>query len=151
MGNRASAQSTEVGSEFCSHRRESGLQRKLRREFFRAGRRPAGALLVTFPYHISSSTDRRDGISPGPEVLAHEIALPLAINTGQMDGALAFDIAIHQEAGGRGQSKNRKRWSVRSMGRHAGVSHSTVQRIWSKNGLKPHVVKKFKLSNDPEF
>ena len=47
--------------------------------------------------------------------------------------------------------KNRKRWSVRSMGRHAGVSHSTVQRIWSKNGLKPHVVKKFKLSNDPEI
>ena len=47
--------------------------------------------------------------------------------------------------------KNRKRWSVRSMGRHAGVSHSTVQRIWSKNGLKPHVVKNFKLSNDPEF
>ena len=32
--------------------------------------------------------------------------------------------------------KNRKRWSARSMGRHAGVSHSTVQRIWSKNGLK---------------
>jgi transposase len=47
--------------------------------------------------------------------------------------------------------RNRKRWSVRSMGRHAGVSHSTVQRIWSKNGLKPHVVKTFKLSNDPEF
>ena len=35
--------------------------------------------------------------------------------------------------------KGRKRWSVRSMGRHAGVSHSTVQRIWSKNDLKPHV------------
>src|SRR5262252_5738961 len=47
--------------------------------------------------------------------------------------------------------KNRKRWSVRSMGRHAGISHSTVQRIWSKNGLKPHVVKTFKLSNDPKF
>jgi len=47
--------------------------------------------------------------------------------------------------------KNRKRWSVRSMGRHAGVSHSTVQRIWSKSGLKPHIVKTFKLSNDPEF
>jgi hypothetical protein len=26
---------------------------------------------------------------------------------------------------------SRKRWSVRSMRRHAGVSHSTVQRIWS--------------------
>ncbi len=47
--------------------------------------------------------------------------------------------------------KNRKRWSVRSMGRHAGLSHSTVQRIWSKNGLKPHVGRTFKLSNDPKF
>jgi len=47
--------------------------------------------------------------------------------------------------------KGRSRWSVRSMGRHAGVSPSTVQRIWSKNELKPHVVKTFKLSNDPKF
>ena len=47
--------------------------------------------------------------------------------------------------------KNRNRWSVRSMGRHAGVSHSTVQRIWSKNELKPHVTRTFKLSNDPQF
>ena len=37
------------------------------------------------------------------------------------------------------------------MGRHAGISHSTVQRIWSKNELKPHIVKTFKLSNDPKF
>jgi hypothetical protein len=37
------------------------------------------------------------------------------------------------------------------MGRHAGLSHSTVQRIWSKNGLKPHFVRTFKLSNDPKF
>jgi len=47
--------------------------------------------------------------------------------------------------------KGRNRWSVRSMGRHAGVSHSTVQRIWAKNDLKPHIVKTFKLSNDPKF
>ena len=47
--------------------------------------------------------------------------------------------------------KSRKRWSVRSMGRHVGVSHSTVQRIWSKSELKPHVIKTFKLSNDPDF
>jgi transposase len=47
--------------------------------------------------------------------------------------------------------KGRSRWSVRSMGRHAGISPSTVQRIWSKNELKPHVVKTFKLSNDPKF
>jgi transposase len=37
------------------------------------------------------------------------------------------------------------------MGRHAGMSHSTVQRIWAKNDLKPHVTKTFKLSNDPKF
>jgi transposase len=45
----------------------------------------------------------------------------------------------------------RTRWSVRSMARHAGVSPSTVQRVWSKNALKPHVVRTFKLSNDPRF
>ena len=37
------------------------------------------------------------------------------------------------------------------MGRHAGMSHSTVQRIWVKNELKPHVTKTFKLSDDPKF
>jgi len=45
----------------------------------------------------------------------------------------------------------RKRWSVRSMGRHAGISASSVQRIWSSNDLKPHRIKTFKLSNDPRF
>ncbi|MFM9939029.1 MAG: IS630 family transposase [Hyphomicrobiaceae bacterium] len=47
--------------------------------------------------------------------------------------------------------ESRNRWSVRSMGRHAGVSASSVYRIWSKNDLKPHVTKTFKLSNDPKF
>jgi transposase len=32
--------------------------------------------------------------------------------------------------------KGRTRWSVRSMARHAGMSHSTVQRIWVRNDLK---------------
>ncbi len=45
----------------------------------------------------------------------------------------------------------RTRWSIRSMSRHAGISPSSVQRIWSKNELKPHRVKTFKLSNDPQF
>ena len=47
--------------------------------------------------------------------------------------------------------QGKTRWSIRSMSRHAGVSPSTVQRIWSKNDLKPHRVKTFKLSNDPKF
>lgn len=45
----------------------------------------------------------------------------------------------------------RGRWSVRSMGRHAGMSPSSVQRIWHKNDLKPHRLETFKLSNDPKF
>jgi transposase len=43
------------------------------------------------------------------------------------------------------------RWSIRSMSRHVGISASSVQRIWSKNDLKPHRLKTFKLSNDPQF
>jgi transposase len=42
-------------------------------------------------------------------------------------------------------------WSCRSMARQVGVSPATVQRIWSGRGLKPHLVKTFKLSNDPLF
>lgn len=45
----------------------------------------------------------------------------------------------------------RSRWSIRSMSRHAGISASSVQRIWSSNDLKPHRVRTFKLSNDARF
>src|ERR1700761_8691481 len=45
----------------------------------------------------------------------------------------------------------RSRWSIRSMSRHAGISANSVQRIWSRNDLKPHRLKTFKLSNDPKF
>jgi len=42
-------------------------------------------------------------------------------------------------------------WSVRSMAKHSGVSKSTVQKIWSSRGLKPHRVETFELSNDKCF
>ncbi len=42
-------------------------------------------------------------------------------------------------------------WSCRTMAKAVGVSPATVQRIWSARGLKPHLVKTFKLSNDPRF
>lgn len=47
--------------------------------------------------------------------------------------------------------KNKTRWSVRSMGRHAGISKSRVQQLWSRNDLKPHRTRNFKLSRDPLF
>jgi hypothetical protein len=37
------------------------------------------------------------------------------------------------------------------MAREAGVSKSTVQRIWSHNEIKPHRLETFKISNDPNF
>jgi transposase len=42
-------------------------------------------------------------------------------------------------------------WSCRTMAAKVGVSPATVQRVWAARGLKPHLVKTFKLSNDPRF
>src|SRR6202023_1471996 len=42
-------------------------------------------------------------------------------------------------------------WSVRTMAEEMGVSHTSEQRIWAEHGLKPHQVKSFKVSNDPDF
>lgn len=42
-------------------------------------------------------------------------------------------------------------WSTRSLARELGVSQSMVHRIWKANGLKPHLVRTFKLSRDPHF
>ena len=47
--------------------------------------------------------------------------------------------------------KGRTHWSTRKMAEQAGVSHTTVGRIWRTFGLQPHVVKSFKFSNDPLF
>ena len=42
-------------------------------------------------------------------------------------------------------------WSTRTLAAVAGVSDTTVQRIWKARGLKPHRVKRFKVSRDPQF
>jgi transposase len=42
-------------------------------------------------------------------------------------------------------------WSVRTMAKATGLSHTTVQRIWKAHDLKPHLVKTFKLSRDRRF
>ena len=42
-------------------------------------------------------------------------------------------------------------WSRSTMAREVGISESTVGRIWKANGLKPHRIDSFKVSNDPEF
>ena len=42
-------------------------------------------------------------------------------------------------------------WSCRRFATEVGVSKSTVQRLWSLAGIKPHRTKEFKLSTDPFF
>jgi transposase len=47
--------------------------------------------------------------------------------------------------------ENATHWSTRLMARDANVSEATVRRIWKKHGLKPHLIRTFKLSNDKNF
>jgi len=42
-------------------------------------------------------------------------------------------------------------WTGAAMAEAAGISVSSVQRIWRAHGLRPHRVRHFKLSNDPQF
>jgi transposase len=42
-------------------------------------------------------------------------------------------------------------WSSRLMAQVTGHHHATIARIWRAHGLKPHRVKRFKLSTDPQF
>jgi len=46
---------------------------------------------------------------------------------------------------------NATHWSVRSMAEAQNVSRMTVHRIWKKYNIKPHLIRTFKLSNDPHF
>jgi len=42
-------------------------------------------------------------------------------------------------------------WSTRSMAQASGISEASVRRIWKRHGLKPHLLRTFKLSTDPKF
>ena len=42
-------------------------------------------------------------------------------------------------------------WSRALMAQAAGVSASTVGRVWRRHGFKPHRVATLKVSNDPQF
>ena len=47
--------------------------------------------------------------------------------------------------------KGATHWSTRKLATQAGVSDTSVLRIWQANGLKPHLVDTFKVSRDPKF
>lgn len=47
--------------------------------------------------------------------------------------------------------KEATHWSTRLMARYAGVTQWQVRNVWAAADLKPHRLKSFKMSNDPEF
>ena len=55
------------------------------------------------------------------------------------------EMTLHQKPA------NATHWSTRTMAAAAGISEASVRRIWQAHGLKPHLVRTFKLSRDPEF
>jgi transposase len=42
-------------------------------------------------------------------------------------------------------------WSTRTLAEALGTNRSLVNRVWRANGLKPHLSRTFKVSNDPHF
>ena len=42
-------------------------------------------------------------------------------------------------------------WTTRTMATNAGMSHTTIGRIWRTVGLQPHVTESFKISPDPQL
>jgi transposase len=46
---------------------------------------------------------------------------------------------------------NATHWSTRTLAAELGTTPSMVHRVWQSTGLKPHLIKTFKVSNDPHF
>lgn len=62
--------------------------------------------------------------------------------------ALAAKI-IHKTT--RQKPKDATHWSTRTLAAEMGINATMVHRVWKDSGLKPHLSRTFKLSNDPNF
>jgi transposase len=51
----------------------------------------------------------------------------------------------------RRRPQNATHWSTNTLARELGTNQTMVSRVWRANGLKPHLVKTFKVSNDLKF
>lgn len=50
-----------------------------------------------------------------------------------------------------GKPDNASHWSTRTLAKALNTTHSFVHRVWQSVGLKPHLEKTFKVSNDKHF
>jgi transposase len=65
--------------------------------------------------------------------------------------AITVDVARLVELTTQSKPEAATHWSTRTMAAELGVSAASVSRHWRKNGLKPHLVRGFKVSRDPKF
>jgi transposase len=65
-----------------------------------------------------------------------------------LDDAVAERVVALTRADPPGEATH---WTGAMMAKAAGISVSSVQRIWRRHGLQPHRVRQFKLSTDPQF
>ena len=77
--------------------------------------------------------DRGKGARAGKKPISAEVRLAIVKRTAQE------------------KPKHATHWSARMLAEEIGVGHTTVQRVWKEHGLKPHLTRPFKLSNDPKF
>jgi transposase len=42
-------------------------------------------------------------------------------------------------------------WSSRRLAAVLGTNHMTISRVWARHGLQPHRLRRYRLSNDPDF
>ena len=90
---------------------------------------------------------RKRFLEGGMEALAKDAPRPGRGRTTSNDRKVASIIKLTTLS----KPANATHWSTRSMAEKAGVSEATVRRIWHAHGLKPHLSRSFKVSNDPEF
>jgi transposase len=77
--------------------------------------------------------DRGKGARAGKKPISAEVRLEIVTRTAKE------------------KPKHATHWSARMLAEEIGVGHTTVQRVWKEHGLKPHLSRPFKLSNDPKF
>lgn len=82
--------------------------------------------------------DRLDGLYDEPRVGA-----PRTISDDEVEAVIVKTLET--------KPKGRTHWSTRTMAASAGMSHATIGRMWRTFGLKPHVSRSFKISDDPQF
>ena len=87
-------------------------------------------------------------LAPTPVANPRIRALPPVAMTGHSKIADGTARGVHDVRREGGEATH---WTAAAMAKAASISASSVRRIWHAHGLEPHRLRRFKLSNDPDF